>query len=362
MYALPGPFQVTNRSVLAIAVPMTFAYLSTPLLGLVDTAVIGQLGSAVLLGGIAVGAIVFDVLFTTFNFLRSGTTGLTAQALGAGNHDEQKAALYRALIIAVLAGLAVIVLQAPILSASLWLMGAPVDVNAATADYFEVRVLSAPFALANYAILGWFLGLGRAVTGLLLQVLLNGINMVLSATFVLAFGWGIKGVAWSTVIGEAFTCLVGMVLVLRTLGHDSRLPIGMVLERTGMIRTLGLNRDIMIRSFSLLMAFALFTSGGARQGEIVLAANAVPDELLHDRRLFPRRLRDRRRTVCWPRHRGALPARLRARGVPDHRLGAGACRQPVAGPDRRGPLAHRLANRQRGRAELWRANSCSGRR
>ncbi len=271
----PRPFNVTHRSVLAIAVPMTLAYLSTPLLGIVDTAVIGQLGRADLLGGIAVGAIVFDLLFTTFNFLRSGTTGLTAQAMGAGDEVEQSAALYRAVLIAVVSGLAMILLQSPILSLSLLLMGASEAVQVATSEYFDIRILSAPFALVNYAILGWFLGLGRAGTGLALQLLLNVVNMVLNATFVLWLGWGVAGVAWGTVIGEAVTAVAGVVLVLRSLGPEARIPMSAVMDRAGLLKTFAINRDIMIRSFSLLAVFAMFTSAGARQTDAILAANAV---------------------------------------------------------------------------------------
>ena len=117
--ANPRAFDVTHRGVFAIAVPMTLAYLSTPILGIVDTTVIGRLGDAALLGGIAVGAIIFDLIFTTFNCLRSSTTGLTAQALGAGNDTEMRATLYRSVIIALICGVAVVALQVPILAASL---------------------------------------------------------------------------------------------------------------------------------------------------------------------------------------------------------------------------------------------------
>ncbi|WP_436642437.1 MATE family efflux transporter [Microbaculum sp. FT89] len=269
------PFEVTHRGVLAIAVPMTIAYLSTPMLGIVDTAVIGQLGRADLLGGIAVGAIIFDILFTTFNFLRSGTTGLTAQALGADDRTAQTAALYRAALVGLIAGVLVIVLQAPVLGASLLLMGASGPVEAAVREYFAIRVIGAPFALFNYAILGWFLGLGRARTGLALQLLLNGLNMALNALFVLWFDWGVAGVAWGTVIGETVTAIAGGLVAARALGAGAFIPWSAVMERTGLIRTFAVNRDIMIRSFSLLFAFALFTSAGARQGDVVLAANSI---------------------------------------------------------------------------------------
>jgi MATE family multidrug resistance protein len=269
------PFEVTHRSVLAIAVPMTLAHLSTPLLGIVDTAVIGRLGRADLLGGIAVGSVIFSILFTTFNFLRSGTTGLTAQAVGAGDAVAETAALYRAGLIGLAAGLLVIVLQAPILAVSLAFMGASGEVERAVSVYFSIRILGAPFALLNYAILGWFLGRGQAVTGLALQLLLNCLNMALNATFVLWLDWGVAGVAWGTVIGEAVTAVSGVALCARTLARGFGIPGPLLFARDGLMRTFAINRDIMVRSFSLLFAFALFTSASARQGDVALAANAV---------------------------------------------------------------------------------------
>ncbi|HSM40860.1 MAG TPA: MATE family efflux transporter, partial [Afifellaceae bacterium] len=140
-------FEVTNRLVLGIAVPMTVAYISTPLIGLVDTAVIGQLGVAALIGGIAIGAIILDILLTSFNFLRSGTTGLTAQAYGAGDAKEQQAVLARALILAVALGIVVIALQVPVIGLGVWLMAAEQAVAEAVRTYLQVRVWAAPFIL-----------------------------------------------------------------------------------------------------------------------------------------------------------------------------------------------------------------------
>ncbi|MCB1480373.1 MAG: MATE family efflux transporter [Rhodobiaceae bacterium] len=273
--ANPRAFDVTHRGVFAIAVPMTLAYLSTPILGIVDTTVIGRLGDAALLGGIAVGAIIFDLIFTTFNCLRSSTTGLTAQALGAGNDTEMRATLYRSVIIALICGVAVVALQVPILAASLWFMGASDAVSDATSQYFSIRVLGTPFGLVNYAILGWFLGLGRAGTGLALQGVLNLLNIILNVFFVMGLGWGIAGVAWGTVIGEATIALIGTVLVWRELGGEWRIHRVVLLNAERLLATVLVNRDIMIRSFSLLFAFWLFTAAGARNGDVILGANAV---------------------------------------------------------------------------------------
>jgi MATE family multidrug resistance protein len=268
-------FRVDSVTVFRIALPMTLAFISTPLLGAVDTAVVGQLGDPALLGGIAVGALVFDFLFSTFNFLRSGTTGLTAQALGAGDEYGMAVTLLRALVIAAVSGLAMILLAGPILAASLGFVAPSGTVADATTRYYDVRILSAPFALANYAILGWVLGLGRAGLGLLLQTLLNGINIAGSILLGLTFGWGIEGVAWGTVIGEVVTAVVGVAVCL-ALGRRGFVHVlDDLFERAAFLRMLAVNRDIMIRSFALLTAFAVFTRVGAGFGDVTLAANAI---------------------------------------------------------------------------------------
>ncbi|MEP3048765.1 MAG: MATE family efflux transporter [Roseibium sp.] len=268
-------FVVTHRTVLSIAIPMTLAYLSTPLLGLVDMTVIGRLGDAALLGGIAIGGIIFDLVFTTFNFLRSGTTGLTAQALGARNQEEIRATLLRALIIAGGGGLLVILFQSPITEAGLWFLGGSKEVQSATSRYVDVRVYSAPFLLANYAILGWFIGLGRAGTGLALQLFLNGLNIALSIWFVIGLHWDVEGVALATVLSEAAATLLGVVLVLAATRSGKWPSLSAVFNRRLLLRMMALNRDIMIRSFALLFAFAFFTARSADQGVLILAANAV---------------------------------------------------------------------------------------
>ena len=269
------PFAVTNHGVLAIAIPMTFAYLSTPLVGVVDITVIGQIGDAALIGGIAIGAIIFDILFTGFNFLRSGTTGLAAQSLGARDDIEMGAIFWRSLGLGVLIGLLVIGLRDIILEPILLFMNAGSEVEAATRTYYEIRVLASPFTLANFAIFGWLLGLGYAKISVILQFLLNGVNIGCSAYFVLELGWGIEGVAFGSVIAEALTTVAGLVVVLRFLGANPWPRLNLIIDRDKLARMFSLNRDIMIRSVVLLFAFAFFTSQGAKSGDIVLAANAI---------------------------------------------------------------------------------------
>ncbi|MER8368671.1 MATE family efflux transporter [Mesorhizobium sp. M1348] len=268
-------FVVTNRSVLAIAVPMTLAYLTTPLLGIVDTAVVGQFGDAALLGGLAAGALIFDVVFTTFNFLRSGTTGLVAQAFGRGDALEEQAVFWRAVLIAVVAGIVLAALAPLVSTAGQWFIGAEPRVSAAMDVYIHIRMLAAPFSLINYAILGYVLGRGEGGLGLMLQLILNGINIALCFLLGLELGWGVAGVAWATVTGEFVAMLLGLAIVGRRFWAAPRLPRHRVLDLPAFLRMMSLNRDIMIRSFSLLAAFALFTRQGAQFGTLTLAANAV---------------------------------------------------------------------------------------
>ena len=204
------PFEVTHRGVLAIALPMTLAYLSTPLLGVVNTAVIGRLGDAALLGGLAIGAIIFDIVFTTFNFLRSGTTGFTAQAHGASDGTEMQAVFWRAMVLAAIAGLIVVAFHRQILAVGFLFIGGSSAVRDATATYYEIRVMATPLALANYVVLGWLIGRGRAGIGLAVQSLLNGLNVILSIIFVNELGYGVAGVAWAAFLSEATTAAVGI--------------------------------------------------------------------------------------------------------------------------------------------------------
>ncbi|MCJ8309951.1 MAG: MATE family efflux transporter [Hyphomicrobiales bacterium] len=268
-------FTVTHKSVFAIAVPTTLAYLSTPLLGLVDTGVVGRLGDPAFLGGLAVGAIIFDIIFTTFNFLRASTTGLVAQALGAGQTEEQRIVLVRSLLLSLVLGFGVLLLAPFILNIGLWAMDAPDTVEQATIAYFTIRILAAPLTLINYSVLGWILGLGQAWLGLILQLVLNGTNVVLSIAFGLYLGWGIEGVAWATVFAEGLAVLVGLIIAWQRLSGAGPVSRRSIFDRAALAKLVGVNFDIMIRSFCLLLAFAFFTAQGAKFGEVTLAANAV---------------------------------------------------------------------------------------
>ncbi|RUV01927.1 MAG: MATE family efflux transporter [Mesorhizobium sp.] len=269
------PFAVTHRQILTMAIPMALAYLTTPLLGLVDTAVVGQLRDAGLLGGLAAGAGVFNVVLTTFNFLSSGTTALVAQAFGRGDALEEGAVLLRALVLAVVSGLA-LVLFAPLIAAiGEWFMNAEQPVTTAMDTYVRIRLMSAPAALVNYAILGYFLGRGNAVLGLFLQLVLNGMNIAFSMFLGLYLGWEIAGVAWGTVCAEVAAMVVGMTILFGRFLATANLSYQYAFNIAALRAMLHLNGDIMVRSFVLVAAYMLFTRQGAQLGTLTLAADAV---------------------------------------------------------------------------------------
>ncbi|QLF69292.1 MATE family efflux transporter [Peteryoungia desertarenae] len=269
------PFAVTHRSVLAIAVPMTLAFVTTPLLGLTDTAVVGRTGSAEALAGLAIAAVFFDLIFSATGFVRASTTALTAQALGRDDLFEQQAVFWRSFILSLGLGFLVLLLSPLLLPAGLFAMGVEGEVAAAASTYFTIRVLAAPLTLANFTLLGSILGRGRGTVGLGLQILLNGTNIVMSIWLGIGLDLGIAGVAWGTVIGESVAFVFGLFYVLRSFRGSERPALPLLLERQKMMALLAINRDIMIRSLALVTAFAIMTRVGASFGAEQLAANAL---------------------------------------------------------------------------------------
>jgi multidrug resistance protein, MATE family len=266
---------ITHRAVLRIAVPMMFAYLSTALVGAVSTAAIGRLGIADLSAGIAIAAILFDILFVSLNFLRSTTLGLTAIALGAGRADAAREILQRALLLSLGLGLIILALRGAEARIGPQLLGAQGAVLLAARSYSLIRVFSAPFALGNYTILGTLLGRGQAGAGLALQLLLNGINILVCIVTVLFLHWGVQGAAWAAVAGEAAAFLAGIFWLRRTGGPLLTNFRASLSDGKSWRAMAVLNRDTLIRTLALLFAFAFFTRQGAGLGAAILAANAI---------------------------------------------------------------------------------------
>jgi MATE family multidrug resistance protein len=261
--------------VFAIAGPAMVANLTTPLLGIVATAAIGSLGEPSLLGGVAMASIAFDCMFWLFGFLRMGTVAFTAQAIGAGNTIEIRAVLARALLMAAGIGGLLIALQMPLGAAIFALMGGSDAVTTAARQYFSIRLWSAPLALANYVLLGWLIGQARTRIALAVQVLINTVNMLLTAGLVLGLGFGITGAAIAAIVAEATGFAAGIAIAWRLLAGQFRVPRPILLERARLRHMFVVNRDIMIRTAALIATFFFFTAQGARTGDVTLAANAV---------------------------------------------------------------------------------------
>lgn len=277
---LPGaPAGGWHRRVWTLAGPIMLANLTTPLLGAVDTAVVGQLPDAAYIGGVAIGAIVFSFLFWGFGFLRMGTTGFTAQAYGAGDRDELRATLLRPLVLALGLGALLIALQAPIGMLAFELLEASPEVEALAASYYEIRIWSAPATLINYTVLGWLLGTQRVRTALGLQIALNGVNIVLDLAFVIGLGWGVEGVALASVIAETGAAALGIAVVGRILARSGgRWDWARLHRRDRVVALFRVNLDIFLRTLALVFAFGYFTALSAKMGDVTLAANAI---LLH---------------------------------------------------------------------------------
>jgi MATE family multidrug resistance protein len=269
---------LTRTAITVIAWPIILANLATPMLGFVDTAVIGNLGDPALLGAIAVGGMIFSFLYWGFGFLRMGTTGLVAQAAGASNTLEVKGAFYRALLTGAAIGAALMTLQYPLLQAAMYLIDGSQAVEAAAMSYCTIRIWGAPISLANLAVMGYLLGVQRTRALLLLQIVLAGSNIVLDVVFVVGFDWGVAGVAGATVIAEVLTLMTGFFMIRQQWQRDgiaAHLPLSTLLNITAIKRLVTVNSDIMIRTLCLIFAFAWFTNEGAQAGDVLLASNAI---------------------------------------------------------------------------------------
>lgn len=268
--------RLTHWQVFLLAGPIMVSNATTPLVGYVDTAVIGRLGSETLMGAVAVSAIIFNQIYWIFGFLRMGTTGFTAQAHGADDWDEVAAFLGRAMSIAVGCGLLLVTTQAAVSALAFWLMSASDGVTSSALTYFQIRIWGAPAALINFALVGWFIGLGRAHIAFVLQLILNLTNMALAILFVLVASWGVAGVGLAILVAEITAAIIGVVLAWRTLNaNGARLLLNRIADPRQLKRMFVVNGDIMIRTFCLLLAFGMFTREGAQAGDLTLAINAL---------------------------------------------------------------------------------------
>jgi MATE family multidrug resistance protein len=267
---------VTHRQVWRIAGPMIIANISTPLLGMVDTAMVGHLSAAHYLGAVAIGSMIFTFVFWGFGFLRMATTGLTSQAYGENSTVKMQAVLMQSIWLALTIAVLLLLIQLPIRNLALHLVSSSQDVEYFAAIYFDIRIWSAPATLINYAILGWLIGREASKAALLMVLVINITNILLDALFVMGLGLEVDGVALASVIAEYSGLLIGLLL----LKHYGLNKVGIRLSLSKKVlqqsrHGLHVHGNVMIRTFLLISCFALFTTQGARQGDTVLAANSV---------------------------------------------------------------------------------------
>lgn len=265
-----------HRAYLALSIPLIISGMSTPILGAVDTAVVGRIPDTAAIGGVAIGAVIFNTIYWLLGFLRVSTSGFTAQAEGANNQNEMLLSLLRPTILAILFGALFIIFQQPILQIALTLIGGSEAVSTNAATYFSIRIWGAPFLLLSYVIIGWLIGMGKVRLALFIQIGMNVINILLDFLFVFGLGLGVAGVGYASLIAEASTILFGCIFIYRTNAKKIRkITRKMILQKEPLLQMLKVNRDLFLRTVCLLVMTGLFTSSGASMGEVTLAANAI---------------------------------------------------------------------------------------
>jgi len=265
---------ITHKTLWHLAGPMILANISIPMLGMVDTAVIGHLEFAHYLGGVAIGGLIFNFLFWGFSFLRMATTGLTAQAQGGNDHKLSLKILQHSLLLAIIIAAVILILQSPISQLAFYLIDSSERVANAARIYFDIRIWSTPAILINYVILGWLIGKGETKQVLFLVLTVTISNMVLDLIFVNCFAMDVDGVALASVIAEYFGLAVALTILTH---HRVGLNIFIQDHHTHLHKQnwFQLHGNIFIRTLCLIFCIAFFTAQGAKQGEIVLAANAI---------------------------------------------------------------------------------------
>jgi len=266
---------LTHSRVLKIAFPIVLSNATVPILGAVDTGVVGQLGQAAPIGAVGIGAVILGAIYWMFGFLRMGTTGMAAQALGAGDRNEAVALLVRALLIGFAAGVGIIILQVPLMWAAFQVSPASSEVEGMARDYMQIRIWSAPAAVALYGISGWLIAKERTRSVLVLQFWVNGVNIGLDLWFVLGLGWGVQGVAIATFLAEWSGLVLGLWLCRSAFAGAIWRDWARIFDFVRLKQMAVVNGDIMLRSVLLQVIFISFLFFGADFGDVPLAANQV---------------------------------------------------------------------------------------
>ena len=277
----PSSSNLTHKRVLGVAIPIVLANATIPILGAVDTGVVGQMGLAAPIGAVGIGAIIISAIYWMFGFLRMGTTGLTAQAIGSNNQSETSALLVRGIIIGLVAGLVLILIQIPLFSGALGLSPASQEVEGLANEYLKIRVFSAPAAIAIFGITGWLIAKERTKAVLFLMLLVNSVNITLDFIFVLKLGWGVEGVAFATFIAEWLGLFYGLWLAREGFNNGYWKNWAQIFDRVRLVQMARVNSDILIRSVLLEIGFVSFLFLGSSFDDATLAANQVLVQFLN---------------------------------------------------------------------------------
>ena len=272
---------ITNKRVLAIAIPIVLSNITVPILGVVDTAVVGQLGKAAPVAAVGVGAIIITTFYWLFGFLRMGTTGLVAQAVGSEDESEVRSYLLRALFLGFSAGLLIFLLRNALADFGFWLSPASIEVEELAKKYISIRVWSAPAAISLYGIVGWLIALERTKSVLVVQLFMNGVNVLLDIWFVLGLNWGIEGVAVATAIAEVSALILGLFLCYDRFKDNSWPSFQAIFSTERLKNMLSINLDIFFRSIMLQAISVSFLLYGGKFGDVKLAANQILLQFLH---------------------------------------------------------------------------------
>lgn len=266
----------TNREILRLAIPNVISNITIPLLGMVDMAVAGRLGSEATIGALAVGTSTFNFIYWNCAFIRMGTSGLTAQAFGARRHQECAGSLVRGVVVALILALLLLIFRQPIGRLALTLMGGSSEVQAMASEYFFARIWAAPASVSLFALQGWFIGMQDSRTPMYTALLSNVINIVTCLWFVFGLDMGIRGIALSTVAAQYGGLIFSLVvLALRYREVLRKVDLRESLQREQMRRFFSVNKDIFIRSLCVVSVYTFFTAASSRFGDLTLAANAL---------------------------------------------------------------------------------------
>lgn len=264
-----------NKQILHIALPSIISNITVPLLALVDTTIVGHLGSASYIAAIALGGMIFNMIYWLFNFLRMGTGGLTAQAYGANQHQATSYILLRSLTIAGGIALTLLLLQRPIFQVTFHFVTATAEVRSLSSIYFNILIWGAPAMLALYSFTGWFLGMQNARIPMCIAITQNVVNIAVSTLLVFGCHLKIEGVALGTLISQYTALLLAVIFCLTKFDVKQHFELKAILDINTLKRFFQINRDIFLRTLCLIAVTTYFTSAGSTQGELTLAANTL---------------------------------------------------------------------------------------